>query len=423
MNTKLFNKNFTLVVIGQIISLFGNAILRFALPLYILEISGSPALFGLVSACAFLPMIIMSPLGGIVADRVNKQRIMVVLDFVTAALIAAFTILSTQVAIVPLMIVTLMALYGIQGAYSPSVQASIPLLVAENQIMSANAVVNLVQSMSGLLGPVIGGILFGSFGLYPILFVSGGAFFISAVIELFIKIPHTKQPAESSVIKIVKSDMKLSFNFMFRQYPAMAKVMVLIFCINIFLTSLFVIGIPVIVTKFLGLSSQLYGINQGVQAAGGLIGGVLAGVAGKKLSVERSWKLLLLCSLGLFPMGIILLSGAPELVSFWVLTVMGMLVMICSTIFSIQLLAFAQMKTPIELVGKVIACIMSVSMCSQPIGQAMFGFLFEKFAQQPGIIVIGAAAAAVVISLYSKRVFNKLSDEDQAEQEILGYSV
>ena len=89
MKAKLWNKDFTLVVIGQIISLFGNAVLRFALPLYILEQSGSPALFGQVSALAFLPMIMLSPVGGIIADRVNKQRIMAVLDFITSVLVLA----------------------------------------------------------------------------------------------------------------------------------------------------------------------------------------------------------------------------------------------------------------------------------------------------------------------------------------------
>ena len=53
-----------MVVIGQIISLFGNAIMRFALPLYLLNQTGSAALFGLVSACAFIPMIILAPIGG-----------------------------------------------------------------------------------------------------------------------------------------------------------------------------------------------------------------------------------------------------------------------------------------------------------------------------------------------------------------------
>ena len=85
MKQKLFRRDFTLVAIGQIISLFGNAALRFALPLYLLNQTGSSRLYGLVTACAFIPAILLSPVGGIAADRFNKRNIMVLLDFFTAA--------------------------------------------------------------------------------------------------------------------------------------------------------------------------------------------------------------------------------------------------------------------------------------------------------------------------------------------------
>ena len=84
MKDKLFRRDFTMVVIGQIISLFGNNILRYALPLYLLNKTGSAALYGMVVALSFLPMVILSPVGGIIADRVNKRNIMVCLDFCTA---------------------------------------------------------------------------------------------------------------------------------------------------------------------------------------------------------------------------------------------------------------------------------------------------------------------------------------------------
>ncbi len=172
MKTKLFHKDFTLVVIGQIISLFGNAILRFALPLYLLRQTGSAALFGIVTACSFLPMIVLSFLGGILADRVNKRNIMVVLDFSTCAIIALFMLLIGKLSIVPLFIIVLMLLYGISGTYQPAVQASIPALVHPDKILSASALINQVSSLAGLLGPVIGGVLFGAFGIYPILAIS-----------------------------------------------------------------------------------------------------------------------------------------------------------------------------------------------------------------------------------------------------------
>lgn len=125
-----FSRDFILVVIGQIISLFGNAVVRFALPLHLLNISQSPTLYGMVSALAFLPLLIMSPLGGVIADRVNKRNIMVVLDFSTAGIILLFLLLSGQVNLVALILVALILLYSISGLYQPSVQASMPFFGA-----------------------------------------------------------------------------------------------------------------------------------------------------------------------------------------------------------------------------------------------------------------------------------------------------
>jgi len=406
----LFHKDFTLVVIGQIISLFGNAILRFALPLYILKESGSASLFGLVSASSFLPMIIMSPIGGIIADRVNKQRIMVVLDFFTAALIMVFILISGEMSLVPLVVVVLMALYGIQGAYSPAVQASIPLLAEGDRIVPANAVVNLVQSLSSLLGPVIGGILYAAYGLTPILIVSVICFFISAVMELFIHIPHQPRTESRSIFAIVKDDMSLSLHFILKEKPVLAKGILLICGFNLFLSSMLVIGLPVLITQTLGLSEQLYGIAQGALAAGGLAGGIFAGVLGNKLDIRRSHILLLVSAIAIIPMGLTLLLGAPPFVSYLVITVMSFFLMVCATLFSIQMLAFAQIQTPTELTGKVISFMMALSMCMQPIGQALYGILFEKLAGLPWVVVMGAAVISVLIALYSKSTFSKIRD-------------
>lgn len=152
-NTQIFKRDFTMVVIGQIISLFGNAILRFALPLYLLRETDSSSLFGAVTACSFIPMVIFSFLGGVIADRVNKRNIMVALDFFTAIIIVVFYFALGQIPLVPLMIVMLMLLYGISGAYQPSVQASIPLLVDYEALAKGNAIINMVSTLSNLLGP------------------------------------------------------------------------------------------------------------------------------------------------------------------------------------------------------------------------------------------------------------------------------
>lgn len=204
--TKLFRKDFTLMVIGQIISLFGNSILRFALPLYLLDTTNSAALFGAVSACSLIPMITLTPFGGIIADRANKRNIMVILDFLTALLIIEFAFSIGKLNLIIMLIITLMILYGIQGAYQPTVQASIPLLVDRDNLLPGNAVINQVNSLAGLLGPVIGGILYGFYGLMPILIASIICFLVSAVMEIFIKIPYTKEVTTLSAFSIVKED-------------------------------------------------------------------------------------------------------------------------------------------------------------------------------------------------------------------------
>ena len=244
MNQKLFKKDFTLVVIGQIISLFGNAAIRFALPLYLLNQTGSSALYGTVTACAFIPAILLSPIGGVIADRINKRNIMVVLDFLTAAVILIFSILMDEVNLVLLMTITMMLLFGIAGAYQPSVQASIPALTGKENFMAANSIINTISSFSALLGPVLGGILYSTYGLKPVLYICIVCFILSAVMEIFIKIPFEKQSTDGSIWDMVTQDFRDSFRFIRREKPAIGKALFIICGINLFLSAMIIVGMP-----------------------------------------------------------------------------------------------------------------------------------------------------------------------------------
>ncbi|CEP95439.1 macrolide-efflux protein [[Clostridium] sordellii] len=404
--TKLFNKNFTLLVIGQIISLFGNSILRFALPLYLLDTTKSATLFGAVSACSLIPMVIVTPFGGIVADRVNKRNIMVALDFLTAILILAFLFFIGKFNLVLMLIVTLMALYGIQGAYQPTVQASIPLLVDRANLLSGNAVINQVSSLAGLLGPIIGGISYGFYGLIPILIASIICFFISAVMEIFIKIPYEKQETTFSAFAIVKDDFKTSLTFIFKDRPILFKTIFIISCFNLVLSSLIMIGIPVIITQILNMSSQAYGVTQGMLAFGGIMTGVLV----NKIKIYHSHIILLIAILGLVPIGFVIMFNVTPMSSYVVITACCFLIMAVSTLFSIQILTFIQSETPSHLTGKVISFCLAMTMCSPPIGQIIYGYLFELFKDYTYIIIFGAVLISSLIAFMSKKIFSNLKE-------------
>ena len=305
--SKLFQRDFTLVVIGQIISLFGNAILRFALPLYLLRETGSSTLFGVVTACSFAPMVILSMIGSVLADRVNKRNIMVGLDFCTTALISVFYLSLGVLPTVPLFIVVLMLLYGISGTYQPAVQASIPLLVSSDKLMAGNAVINQVNTLSGLLGPVIGGIMCGMWGIYPILSVSIVCFLFSAIMEIFIHIPHVKRPRETSVLNVVKMDLRESYQFVRNEKPIFFSIVFLVSIFNLVLSAVMIVGTPILITQVLKMSDTMYGFTQGALAFGGLCGGILTAIVGQKLKLKNSYLLLLACSISVALMGISLL--------------------------------------------------------------------------------------------------------------------
>ena len=408
---KLFKRDFTMVVIGQIISLFGNAILRFALPLYLLRETDSASLFGAVTACSFIPMVIFSLFGGVIADRKNKRNIMVALDFITAAVILIFSLALGKVSLVPLMIAVMMILYGISGIYQPAVQAGIPLIVEKQFLMQGNAVINMVSTLASLLGPVTGGVLFGAFGIMPILFISIVCFVFSAVMEIFIHIPFEKNTDGKSIFGAVGSDLSDSFKFIKNEKPIFISVLGIVALFNLILSAMMLVGIPVIVVQILGMSDTAIGITQGAMGLGGLAGGIIAGAAAGKIRLKNGYVFLIICSLAAFFMGISVLEAIPKNIGYFLITAISFGAMCASAMFSVSMMTVVQQQTPPNLLGKIMAVVIAVSGCSQPVGQAVYGVLFDVLAGKPYLITTGAAILAMAVSMYSKKVFAALEQQ------------
>ncbi len=414
MKTKLFQKDFLMVVIGQIISLFGNNILRYALPLYLLNKTHSAALYGTVMALSFLPMLLLSPVGGIVADRVNKRNVMVCLDFFTAALMLFYALSFETLPLVPLLIAVLMMLYGIQGAYQPTVQSSLPVLMPPDKLMEGNAVINMVNSLAGVVGPVLGGLIFGFYGIKPILYVSIVCFFLSAFMEIFIHIPFEKRNFEGSVLSLATSDLRESWHFIRYNRPEIGRVGLLLTAINSVFSALVIVGLPIIITKHLGFDqatgNRLYGYAEGALAAGGLFGGFLSGVIGHKLKVSHGASLIFWCTATLLPMGFALRLPIGSMTSYLIIVAFCVVMMIISTLLSVEMITYVQKITPATLTGKVMALLLCLVMCGNPIGQTIYGVLFECLSSGVDWIYFGAFTVCLGLCLVSNIVFRQLSD-------------
>ena len=406
MNT-LLNRSFVSVIFAQIASLFGDAVLRFALPLYVLNQTGSAALMGAVSACAWIPYIVLTPIGGVAADRVNKRRIMAALDILLAATCAAFLALDGVIDLVGLCICALIVLYAAQSVYQPTVQAAVPFIVPRDGIVRATAIVSQISALSGLVGPVLGGLLFGLFGIEPVVFVSGAAFAVSAVlIVTVVRIPRDAiERSGVGVVRTVANDIVESFAFLRHERTVILKVIFLVAGINVTLTAFILIGAPVVITQILGLPNQYMGFAEGALALG-----VFAG----RLRLSRAPLFLLVAALGLLPIAVVLGVPMDAMLAYGIVVAGLFASMACATMFSIQAISFVQLETPGHLVGKVIALAMSLANCAQPVGQLIYGGLFDALRGNLVPVALGTAAIAFVIGLVTFRVLRKGLAELQA---------
>jgi len=403
---KLWNRDFSLLMAVQVLALFGNSILSFILPLHILNVSGSPALFGIVLALASIPFAVMTPIGGVVADRGKKQRIMFWLDVATTIVIVAFVAISGFLgAAVPIVIVKVMALNVIQGIYTPTAMSAIRFLVPEDKLVPANAAGSMVFTLSNAVGPVIGSILYVAVGLSPVLIGSAALFATTAIVDLFIRIPFQKQAQHSGIAQMLKSDLSRAVRFGVKEMPILGKVTLIMFLFSISSVAMIIVGLPVLVTQTLGLYMELLGISQGIMMGGGVLGGIIAGSFEKRITIKQAHWLLAICALSTVPMGLVFLLGAPVFAAYVVITLSCAVIMLTTQVVFIQILAFVQIKTPAEFVGKAVAVVMAFSFVSYPIGQLLFGVLLERFSALPWLSMFVAAIMSSAIAVWSRKSF------------------
>lgn len=228
--------------------------------------------------------------------------------------------------------------------------------------------------------------------------------------EIFIYIPYNKYQNNCSVYKIIKNDFMDSYKFIRDKKPVFFEVMILVSVFNLVLSSVIIVGIPILITEVLKMSNTMYGFTQGALALGGLCGGFLAEKLSAKLKNRNLYLLLLVCSFSVAIMGISIFFKINYTVQYFIITFMGFIIMGVSTLFVVQVYTAIQLQTPHQLVGKIMSVLISVAMCGQPIGQAIYGILFDIFSHSPWAVLSIASAFSLFISLYSKHIFINLEN-------------
>ena len=413
MTQKLFTKNFMLLILGQLTSLFGNFILKLALSMYVLEVTGSAAIFAGILSAATIPTIILSPLGGILADRANRRNIMVALDALTGiSVLCAALFLSESNALA--VISTLLIILSVLGAFeTPTVQACIPTMLQGDNIMKGNAVVNQVASLSYLVAPMLGGVLYVMLGLKPVMYASVGCFFITALFECFIKLNYQRSEGKSGILSVVKQDFLSSMQYIAKEQTSISKMLLLTAFSRFFVMGITIVGLPYIVRTVLGFNAQYYGAAESALAVATILGSVVAGLLTGKLKIHRLF--ILLASMGVFiiPVGIAFLCPVNPVIKYAVTIVSLCGMQIAISIFSIFAVSLIQQRTPNHLIGKVMAYTSTITLCVQPIGQIIYGFLFDRFSNMIYLCLIPTGVIVCVVGMSAMGFFRKMEKEQQ----------
>lgn len=407
MTQKLFTPNFVLLILGQLTSLFGNFILKLALSMYVLETTASAAVFAGILSAATIPTILLSPFGGILADRVDRRKMMVALDALTGvSVLGAMLLMSERNALV--VITVLLVLLSILGAFeTPTVQACIPTMLQGDNITKGNAMVNQVASLSYLVAPLAGGVFYAMFGLKSVMAASVGCFFVTAFFECFIKLDYQRLPATGGVLSVIRQDFLSSMQYISQEERIIGKMLLLTACTRFFVMGIILVGLPYMVRTVLGLNAKYYGAAESALAVATIVGSIAAGLLTGKLKIHRLYRLLAAIGIFMIPAGISFLFSVSSMIKYIsiVISFCGMQMII--SIFSIMVVSFIQQRTPNHFMGKVMAYVSTVTLCVQPIGQIVYGFWFDRFSDAVSLVLIPTGIVVCVIGLCARWGLNE----------------
>lgn len=182
-SSSLWTRDFTIITLGSVVSMFGNAMSGFAMSLMVLDISDSTLLYAIYIAMFTLPQLFMPVLSGALLDRFSRKRTIYSLDFLSAFLYAVMgAILSAGWFSFPVFAVYCFILGSIQSAYIVAYESFYPLLIPEGNYQKAYSIASVLETLSTVMVPV-STFLYGRIGLAPLLFVNAVCFFIAAVLE------------------------------------------------------------------------------------------------------------------------------------------------------------------------------------------------------------------------------------------------
>ncbi|ETT78072.1 MULTISPECIES: MFS transporter [Bacillus] len=393
---KIATRNIILMMIGKMTSLLGAGIYTFAMGLYVLKTTGSGMGFATTLICGSIPRMICGPIAGAVADRVNRRWLVIGTDLLSSLTMLIMFILATIFGPSLLFIYVSAALLSICASfYSVSLTSSIPNLVDEERIQKASALNQTASSLSNILAPIIGGVVFGFFSIKTFFLLNSITFFLAVIVQLFIVFDLYKKELVESKEHFLTS-IKEGFSYVKRQHEIYGLMKIAV-GVNFFASALFV-SLPYIVIKNLHLSSKQLGVVEGMLAVGMLIGAIVLSVRKEVNNPFRSVYIGLFLFAGLslctvFPLLVIIPKVASFIyyITFMILTGISMMVV------NIPMQVHMQKTTDPNYLGRVFGLLETISTAIAPLGMIVYGLLLDMLPTSIVMMTLGGGLLLVVL--------------------------
>lgn len=420
MNLKLMKqKDFSLLILGKLVSLVGSNMQQFALSLYILAITGSATIFASILSISILPRLLLSPIAGVFGDWFDRKRTIVFLDFLNGLIIGIFAVIYIIGGglSIPLIFLLVILLEITEMFFNSAMSAVLPSLVQKEELMEANSLNSLVMNMGNVLAPIIAAFLYASFGIKVILIVTSISFVLSAISETFINIPNTHKRPEKIDIKSFKTDLLEGIGII-KKDKLISTMIGLGTIINFSISPLFGIGLIYIIKEVLKVSDMQFGIFQMVISASMLLAPLLCGGIMKKIRIGRLTYIsfittaILIFIMSIFTSNFMINSFNTNMISYVGLLIVSFIIGLVITVINIAIGTLFNQVVPLDLMGRTSSVLNLAVTVFIPVGQMIFGLLYDIII--PGLVVIISGIILLIATAIYKRA---LLSYDQLEQE------
>jgi DHA3 family macrolide efflux protein-like MFS transporter len=265
---------FTLVWLGQLVSVLTTNMTAFALTIWVFEMTGSVTALGLMQVFFITPYLLITPFAGVMVDRHNRKLMMMISDLVAGLATISILVLQSMGALQVWQLYAAAIFQGLGNAFQwPAYSATISLMVPKEKYGRANGMMSLIDSGPGVLAPLMAGALLPVIGLTGILSLDVVTFILAITVLFFVYIPQPPRTQEGAQSQgNMFREAAFGFKYIFAR-PSLLGLQLVFFFGNLCMGIAFTVLAPMILLRT-GNDTVSLGLVQSAGAVGGVVGGI-----------------------------------------------------------------------------------------------------------------------------------------------------